>query len=166
MWDSYQPSVLGLEGVKNWIKCKFELAIIVKGFEQIVEGEEYKLLEDLCVDQETKWSSLPIGFDGSLMNQILRSAHFLSENEIITQNLWQDMERNILKYSKTKKNNFFVHPDIIHKLVHILEPELMVKQKLRKKRLTAIWMLWSMAYSEDKWTRVTTFSNPLWLLNV
>ena len=62
--------------------------MIVKGVEQIVEGEEYKLFEDLCFDRETKWFiPFPIGFDGSLMNQIPRSARLLSENETITQNL-------------------------------------------------------------------------------
>ena len=62
--------------------------MIVKGVEQIIEGEEYKLFEDLYFDQETnRFIPFPIGFDGSLMNQIPRSARLLSKNETIAQNL-------------------------------------------------------------------------------
>ena len=60
------------------------------------------------------------------------------------------MERNIAKYSKTRNHNFFVHPDVIQKLVHILESELMLKQKIEKEEAYSDMNALSMAYSEDK----------------
>ena len=47
MWDNTQPEPINLRNTAPCVRNKFEITMMIQGNNNIIEGEEYKLFENL-----------------------------------------------------------------------------------------------------------------------
>ena len=122
MYDNYNPKLINVLHTLPWIKTKFEMVMQIKNYWNVMEGEEYKLFEDLCVDRNWRmFIPLPIEFDNKLIMESPKSNYFLFKNEL-KPNMIEEIDRKIEKFKISHLNNYFFHPTTIKKLANILSP--------------------------------------------
>ena len=78
MWDNCDPQRINLDSTFEWIRSKFKLTMCIQGVDFIVEGIEYKLFENLCMNKESNiLLLLHIDFNNILIGEFPESTHFL-----------------------------------------------------------------------------------------
>ena len=54
-FDTYQPKQIDDSKAVSWIRYKFELVYKIKAIESQMEGEEYRVFENLKVDKDKRY---------------------------------------------------------------------------------------------------------------
>ena len=122
MWDNTQPKLINLNNTASWIRNKIEIVMMIKGNDIVIEGEEYKIFENLWIGLKNKiFIPFPIELDNSPLYKIPKSKKFI--NDEINLKEWTNEETNktIESQLKKAKSNFFFPPQITRELARILK---------------------------------------------
>ena len=115
MYDNYTPQIINVQHTLPWIKTKFEMAMQIKNNWNILEGEEYKLLEDLCVDRDWRmFIPLPIEFDDKLIMEMQKSNYLLIKNQQKS-NKMEEIDKEIEKFKKLTPKQLFLPSNDHHR---------------------------------------------------
>ena len=135
MYDNYTPQIINVQHTLPWIKTKFEMAMQIKNNWNILEGEEYKLFEDLWVDRDWRmFIPLPIEFDNKLIMEMQKSNYLLIKNQQKS-NKMEEINKEIEKFKNSHRNNYFYHPTIIRDLANIISPGISQMDNSEKNRI-------------------------------
>ena len=123
MYDNYIPQIINTQHTSPWIRNKFEIAMLIKNNQEIVEGEEYKLFEGLRVESDWRmFIPLPTEFDNELTTKAQKSNYLLTK--YTKEPLRIEQIEKINRYNKSHTTNFFFRPKTIKEIVNIITPEI------------------------------------------
>lgn len=130
-WDRETPREIDLKNTKNWIQSKFELVMHIKKVSKVIEGEEYKLFEQLMTPSDSLLHlPIPLGFENDLITQTDKSQRMIPKEDFMTVETQNRINDRVEKHRNEKHGNFHFPPKEIKRMTLLLEPDLASRPKL------------------------------------
>ena len=126
MWDNTQPEPINLRNTAPWVRNKFEITMIIQGNNNIIEGEEFKLFENLWVGLNNKmFTPFPIELNNSLIYKIQKAKYFINYENELKEWVNEEVNRIIESQIIPTISNFFLPPQTTRNLERIIKETLL-----------------------------------------
>ena len=128
MWDNSQPEPINLRNTAPWVRNKFEITMMIQGNNNIIEGEEYKLFENLWVGLNNKmFTPFPIELNNSLINKISKTKYFINYENKLKEWVIEEVDKIIESQIIPTRSNFLLPPQTTRYLEKIIKEKLLDK---------------------------------------